>query len=616
MKIIYGKKFQNDPLISIDETDLGIPVGPVYNEDPVKFVNKLAKESIQGKKITEWLEFHHTSLWWYVLPSIYLSVSSSINFIKKFEMMLEEKKPDVVKVVGEFEKFFLIKQMCNNRGIKVQVVTSGLLRHVLSNWLKNKIQPYRHKIYNKKKLERRLSAFKTKGKQIPKVDDKIMFALPTSYRRNIYIPSRGGDTRGEFLIEPVFEIVKKLGMEFVCLDIDYSFKGQDDVLEERLSTDIPWFPLECILDGYSVEIRENILRTYVNLINRKEFRSLFKFNEINFWSKAEDEFKKLSYDPYLPTYVKIIRSLEKYFSSYKPKAILMPYEKGPLALALIVAGKTAKITTIGMQHGAPILGHPDYVHDEYRTEENHLGFPLPDITLVFGESYKKYLETIGYPNPSLVVFGNPQFFDISNVLQKLDRSELRKKYSFPLDKKIIIFTTSKLQRHYKFEGKRYYDEQVLEKLIKEFGNDGQFFIVLKPHPANEPIYAYEEIINKSSCNNIVIKQGNLIEMIYLSDILVSVESTTLIDCMVVGRPLIEVKFGDSVISLPYGKDEVIFLSSLELLSENIKRMLSDDGMKEKYFKLQKKFIKDLFNVPADDTEKTLYHVLKDWDIPA
>ncbi|MEX0764816.1 MAG: hypothetical protein WD966_03020 [Nitrosopumilaceae archaeon] len=608
MKILYGGTTIKDGknVISLDNNNLSLPFGRAYNEKPISFLNTIPKQMVNEKKVTHLLEYSNTSLWWFAYPSINITVSTAINFIDRFEKIIDEKKPTLIKVVGEFDKLQLIKQICLKKNIEFNYskLEYGMFRII--KWIKQKIEPYHFSYVAKKKIKKRINLYKAKNHNIQPLDHKILFLSATVFRRNIYDSEKKQDVRGEYLLENVFKIIKKMNLDAVGIDVDYTFRGQPEVLSERLEEPMSWIPIELFVEKYTHGLNyKNFIRNYLGIIRNHEFKSLFNFNGINFWGMVENDFKKLSYFPFFPTYMELIDSLQKFFSLIKPKAIIITYEKGPFALAVIIACKKCGIKTIGLQHAATIAWHTDYAHRDLQSDGNPLGMPLPDFMLVFGNYAKKILTEVGYPQEKLIVFGNPEFFYIDQILKSLPFQDLKKKYNVPQNKKIIIFTPSLLQRYYKYLGGNY-DEIVFEKLLELFANKDEYYVILKPK-IHESVKVYENLISKFNCKNFSIIRGNLLELIYMSDLLIAVDSSTLVDAMALNKIVIGVKFGNYITSVPLASS---FFTDFNSLSKSIQDVLFDNSLQEKMKEDLQEFNYDQFNIPNEDAFGILKSILE------
>jgi len=287
----------------------------------------------------------------------------------------------------------------------------------------------------------------------------------------------------------------------------------------------------------------------------------------------------------------------------------LPYETGPLALIFISVCRFYKIKTIGIQHAFIYENNPMYSHEKFATNENPQLFPIPDHTLVFGKATKKILVKSGYPPEKIIVFGHPAFFHMDQIKNSLSFKELDKKYCVSLNSKVILFTTGKLQRNYQDTGKYNHDEEIWRHLLKEFSNKEGFHLILKPHPLENDISIYEEILASFSATNAKIIQGNLYELIYLSSLIVSVFSSTMLDALCFNKPVIRVKFGNEFVST-IDSYKVIQSTELSTLSENILNVLSDDNTRKEIDVKRSFFIKDQYGIPENEPAEILSKLLE------
>jgi len=440
LKIIYGKKQNNThDCIFLDKSDIPIPTGKTFHELPEELLKKIEEEKLNDSSVYKLFAYSNISLWWFIYPTIFTTFARNIFFIKNFEELLDHYQPNSVKVVGEFEKFSLITQICNKHKIPTKISKSALFSWKIKSRLKNILQPYRYKKITNNKFKKRISLFNSTTKIIPDINKKIVLYVPTSYRREIYNPNTRTTSMGEYLIEPIINMIKKMDLDLCGIDIDYSFHGQHQILLDRINSEHDWFPAELIQKKYAIGIIINsFIKNYKQIIENSIFQNLFQFNNIKFWEQMQDDFIMLSYKPYIPTYIELYESFKKFFNIQKPSSIIIPYETGPLALSIIAACKENNIPTIGIEHGGLIAKHPDYIHDIFHTHSNNLGMPLTDKLLVWGDFYKKsLLEQANYPEKNIVVFGNPMYFDIESILTNLDAQELKIKYKIPENKKLF-----------------------------------------------------------------------------------------------------------------------------------------------------------------------------------
>jgi len=332
-------------------------------------------------------------------------------------------------------------------------------------------------------------------------------------------------------------------------------------------------------------------------VKNQNFQNLFSFNGIFYWEILEHLFQKLLFSPYIPFYIKIIVALENIFKKQKPKAIFLPYETGPYALAFILIAKKFNVKTFGIQHGIIYQNSPMYSFEEFYSENKTFGFPLPDNLLLFGNYVKTLLQNNGYPKEKLKIIGNPEFFEIEKLKISLSEKNIQKQFKLKKDQKIILFTLGKLQPYYSENGIQDYDVQIFKYLVEKFSNDENYFIILKPHPSENNMEIYENLLANYSPNNFIISKRNLQELIYISSIVISVGSTTMIDSLCFDKFVIQVLFGNKQFLPMLEKNNVVITTQLSNLEKNILNITLNPTCLNSIKENTKIFLTEQYNFP-------------------
>ena len=609
LTIIYGKKsLKHDNTIFVNEEDFQIPIAE-SSEIPLKEINRLQKLLFRDKPIPELFIYENFSLWWYLHPSICPQIKKTINFTIKFLQFVEKLKPNTVKIEDDYSTFNLIKQICNKKNIILEYSKLGLAKFKAVQSITRIIQKFRYKKITNAKIKNRKKLFFARNNSIPDISNKIVFAIPTLYRRRFLNPKTGNSEEGEYIQQGIMDLIEKK-YSIIGIDLDYTFKGNIQTLSERLKSKMSWFPLEILLQKNNSKHKKHkeFLTKYKNVISHNEFQKLFNFSGISLWEQVEDVFIRLSYTPYLPFYLDLIDLLLFLFNTQKPKAIFLPYETGPLALSFIIAAKRFKIKTIGIAHAIIDKRDPGYSYDRLQSDEDPYGFPLPDITLLLGKFSKQTLLQKNYPSERFVVFGNPVFFNLNKIKELLDEKTLQKKYEINENQKVILFTTEYLQEYYTAQGKYNYDTQIWEKLLENFAGKNEFLLILKPHPS-ENTTIYEKMLKKFPTTNVFIKQGDLLEMIQISSVVISIYSTTMLDAICMNKPVLRVTFDSGKHGIPYDKFGVVISTSLDKLEDTIYSMFENNQSKNNLEKNRTVFLKEQYNIPEDSPELILKKIL-------
>lgn len=606
LKLIYGKKLlQTNGLVFINENDfLKAPINIKTIHKAATEKKRIEKLQINGKSIPELFSYDKVSFWWCFDYTFFKKFHTTITFIINFLEYVDEKNPSSITIVNEFGMLDIIKQICQKKQIDLQISQLNYFKFQLISYIKKHIRKFvrehRLKKTTKNRIKNRNKQFFEKFNSIPNMDKKIVFASPMNYRRSIYNLEKDEAEKGEFLVKDIINLLNDK-KDIVGISINFTIPGHTDtVLSERLESEILWFPEEILLlENHKSTMHRIFLKKYHKIITSKEFQKIFSFNEIFLWSHLEDVFYQMEYEPYLPYWLNMMDSLSVYFSKNKPKTILLPSEIDPIAIVFLASTNNHKIKTIGIQQGIMTDLTSYFLRDTYATEEKPYGFPLPTKLLLYGEFYKQILLKQNYPEDKLIIFGNPVYFELEKIKAILACKPLFQKYNINQNQNIILFTTGTFQEEYGWKGKYSYDILIWRKLIEHFSDKNDYYVILKPHPG-ENITIYEKILNEFKPSNIRIIQGNLLELLYISSIVISNFSTVIIDALTMKKPVIELKWDEPIdLILKFDEEGVVVPSKLEDLVKNIDKTLNDNKIRESLQKNGIKFLKDQYGIPVD-----------------
>jgi len=607
LKIIFGNKTSSsEGLIYVQEQDFEIPHGDDY-KIAITELNRMHNFKLNDKPFLENFLYSEASLWWFIYPSLIGKYKQIINFILQFSKFLDSLKPDVVEV-HNLNKLKIIQEICKQKNIQCISSKTNIIGFQIKQTSKNTIKKKRFDYITKKKINYRKQLYQSKSQNIPDLKNKIIFAIPTIYRRQIFDVTKGITKEGEYIQESIMNMFKE--QDLIGLDLDYTFKGNFKILSNRLGELIPWLPIEMLMfTKQSTQIKQ-FLTTYEKIITSKQFQNNFNFNGISLWNEIKEIFHEMLNAPHLPFYLNLIDSLSKIFQKNKPRVIFLPYETGPLALSIIVACRKNKIKTIGIQHGYIYQFNPMYCYPNSLESKLKYGFLLPDHLLLFGNNAKKLLLKNEYPKEKLVEFGNPAFFGLEKFLQNFEKTIVLQKIGINENQKIILFATGKLQKNYQAHGKYDYDEKIWDYLLNTFGNNKNYFLILKPHPQEQNTSIYENMMSKKHYTNAIITHQSIYDLICTSDIVLSVFSSTIIDSLCFRKPVIMVQFGDKTHPI-FNSTNVIIKSNLENLSRNIGDILKNKNSKSSFQMEILNFVKEHYGIPESNPEFILNQILNE-----
>lgn len=609
LTIVFGKeKNFSDTILYVNEEFFTKKLmDENSHEETIIFLEKIQESTINKKTILESLEYKNTSLWWFLYPTLFPKIKNVILFLKNFTTFLDEKKPSLVIINDNFNYYKIIHQICNIKKIPIKFSKKNFMKFEL----KEKIiflDKIRHeKIFSKKVNTRKKVFRKNKNYVSSDINNNLIFVSPTIYRRKNFDIQNKKFQNNEFIFQQIIDILKN-DNHISGIDVDYTFRGDPNILQERLMSNINWIPIEILLNFKKTNLQKNFLKNYELLIFHHEFKKLFEYDGVNIWNLLCNTFLQMTYSHSFPFFLNLLDSFDELFSKFKPKAIFLLYETGPLVLPILIAAKKYKIKTIGFAHSViPEL----WAKEMYLYRKNTpLCFPIPDYTLVFGKFSKDNLIKYGYPDNQIKIFGNPAFFNFEKIKNYFDKKLLDKKYNIGRDQKVILVTTQYLQKFHTTHGGFDYDEQIVEELIDRFGNKDQFKIIVKPHPS-ENIDIYEKLIKKNNVKNFVIIKENLFELISISDIVISIYSYSIMDAICFRKPVIRVLFDNFNPKTLFDEFNGISKCHVKEISNKIKKILFTEEYGYENIDSYEIFIKDQYNIPENNPETILYEILNE-----
>lgn len=212
-------------------------------------------------------------------------------------------------------------------------------------------------------------------------------------------------------------------------------------------------------------------------------------------------------------FILLYRSAAKIlFEHFKIETITTTNEHGSNNRAVLNVAKSLGIKTIGVQHGAV---YPDHI--EYYFSENDMDYtPIPDYTITWGNRWNQVLsEASNYPQSSLIPLGQLRTDWIYNLTK--DNNSKKSKDHRPT----VLFASQPL-----FQGEEMIREKYASdflKLSKEFP-EAQF--IIKPHPREADYKEYfTGLANQIDTSNFEFFTGDLYEILSVTDVAIVYYST-------------------------------------------------------------------------------------------
>ncbi|HKW58997.1 MAG TPA: hypothetical protein VJR46_04505 [Candidatus Dormibacteraeota bacterium] len=215
--------------------------------------------------------------------------------------------------------------------------------------------------------------------------------------------------------------------------------------------------------------------------------------------------------------------------------------------AIVVSARSAGLTSIEVQHGIIQQSHDGYLHLEGevaadRSQRSPFS-PVPDLILVHGEAAKEALVEHGqFPPDSVRVVGSPQ----------IEAARQRRETAVDARRKLGLTATG---LYVLFFGAPYHvfpaDDDHLRAFLACCREMPGIVPLLRPHPAEYTGDRYRAAAQAASVIAPVLSEADPFELIVASDIVISHNSTTALDAMVLQRPVIHMNMSGSPDLFPF-----------------------------------------------------------------
>jgi hypothetical protein len=279
----------------------------------------------------------------------------------------------------------------------------------------------------------------------------------------------------------------------------------------------------------------------------------------------------------LPHVVKYKDLAVQMIKDEKPNLILLVNEYSWRERSLVFAAKLLNIPVMAIQHGVIHEFHRGYMYGE---KEITLGCPLPDITAVYGYYYYNLLTEISsYPKDRVIVTGQPRYDHLFAVEQKYSRNQVIDKYKIDPNSKIILWTT---QCHGLSMKENIVNFETAFNCIDNLKEE-DITLIIKQHPGETNKYTklIYRFLKKYKINVIITaKDADTYELIYACDVLMTKSSTTVLEAILLDKPVI-------VLNLSGERDVINFVQegvakgvyNQTSLEPTIVNLLSNDDLK-------------------------------------
>jgi hypothetical protein len=223
----------------------------------------------------------------------------------------------------------------------------------------------------------------------------------------------------------------------------------------------------------------------------------------------------------------------------QPRAALTYAEAGGWGRAIMLECRRRGIQSVGLQHGFIYRHWLNYLHepDEMTSDPelpSDLGFPRPDLTLLYDDYAARHLAEAGrFPAEALLVTGSPRLDAIVQEAGRLTAADIdraRAEAGAASRTLVLVATKHKEARH------------ALMALADAAEHLPDVHLAIKTHPAETPD-VYADLVVRGASISVLDASAPLAPLLRASRVVVTVNSTVALDAalldvpaLVIGQP--------------------------------------------------------------------------------
>jgi hypothetical protein len=498
---------------------------------------------LDGRSLRELYEWKGVSLWWFAELFLHHSTGSPrrVRLIEAFDRLLQRLAPDEVEALGmPREEALLLSRTCTARGILFHdppraPAAAGLW----PAWR----QRLRGRLYEWKTLVAVLKARLLSAPEAPRGHARtpVLFLSHAAFWRER--PAEGGGALGyeHYFDQLIPETARHQDLEPVVIAVGpraaFRRRGARERLAEWLSIGagdsryrhinryVTWRTLGAVR-RVSAEMR----RALDLLLGSPALQQAFSHRGARFFDLAAPDLAGTLLLQ-IPWAVRSYEEMSEALRATRPGVVCLYAESSGWGRAAVAACRAQGVPTLGIQHG---ILYPTYY--SYRHEADEQDCPRPDRTAVFGEAARRFLILAGrYAPESLVVTGSPKFDELARAARTWDRAAIRSRLGLAPDERLLAVAS-------RFRGIRETHQSIgsaFPALVRAVEALPGVRMLVKPHPA-ESTGAYERTIREAAArrSSLLPPPGDLMQLLFAADALVTVESLSAVEALVLGKPVV------------------------------------------------------------------------------
>jgi hypothetical protein len=491
---------------------------------------------LDGKSFRELFAWKGVSLWWFAELFLHHSTEAPrhVRAIEALHRILDAEAPEEVESVGlSPEDTLLVERTCTARG----VLFHGPRRLRRYPGARKAAAVVRRSRWNEVKARVTAAKARLAGPPAPPARGRPL-ALFLSHAAFWRPPQGDGDPR-EHYFDRVIPAAEAAGLAAYVVAVGpraaFRRRGPAARIREWLRIRDDAEPFVHVNRWSDARVHREVRRATAEI--RAGWRRLrrspalaeaFAHRGVSFADLAEADLAATMLLQ-LPWAVRCYEEMANVAASVRPAVVCLYAESSGWGRAAVAACRAAAVPTVAIQHG---IVYPKYY--SYRHAPDETDVPAPDATALFGASARRLLVHLGHPRPdSLVLTGSPKFDALVERAHGCDREALRRGLGAAEGQPLLAVAS-------RFRAIRETHSAIggafpsLVSAVRAL----RVRCVVKPHPA-ESRGEYVAVAGVSDpAVTVLSPSANLVDLLIAADALVTVESLSAVEALVLGRPVV------------------------------------------------------------------------------
>jgi len=569
-----------------------------------KLLNHLSlfphKKILENKSLIELLEYEGQSLWWFVRQGIFGHFMDVVRQIVVIDLFLKQKKPKKIIIFNDdyqiYQSFLNLKK---KHKFSLEMVSHTAKNQKPAIWksTKKSLELLPRAIRVSQGFFRDLRTRKNKNGTIKNILFFTQAHVWTTLSEGLK-----GDTNSYTIMHQMIN-EKKLGKttyNIIPIDIGINNKACWKGIKEKK---FPFLPYEYFIfrSFFNFKLRKKLyiqnkklIYIWSRLKTNQAFKNSTKFEQIDLFNICKITFQGYFLDNF-GSFIGAARNIEIskiILKKYLIDASICIDENGSSRFLVFASNKTG-VPSIGLQHG---IIHPYHVSYHYSKSDfdsygGGLDCIFADRTAVFGSHFKKLLSEYGnYPASSIAVTGQPRTDIIFENEKKYSKKLLCKKLGINPQKSIIVFASGPLKNVAEMP-------TALSAIVNSIKKLENVQFVIKLHP-NDNWEFYSNEMKKLNFKCVITKTTDLYNLLFSSSLVISVNSTVILDALLLKKPVIQLNLLESYDVFSNLKNRAfIQVRKKEELVKEIKKILNNK--RKIFFKKSSELFRCGYYMPID-----------------